>query len=273
MTTLPHGTVREIADRIWVIRYRFFDQGIGVVAGDDGLAVVDTRSTHVQAHELLDDIRALSPLPIAVVVNTHHHYDHSWGNHVLRPAAIWGHVRCAERMRGVTTADVEALAAELPRIADDLRAVEIDPPEQTFHEAATLEVGGRRLELAHLGRGHTDDDIVVTIPDAGVLFAGDLLENGAPPYFGDGYPLDWPETVSRLLDLVRGPVVPGHGDVGDRAFVEDQLAALVAVAETARRVRRGELELDAAVATGPFGPEASREPLERALAQLRGELD
>ena len=59
------------------------------------------------------------------------------------------------------------------------------------------------IRLAYLGRGHTDNDIVVSIPDADVLCAGDLLENGAPPWFGDGYPMDWPATVERILGADR----------------------------------------------------------------------
>ncbi len=263
----------EVADRVFLRRYAFFDQQIGVVAGDDELLLVDTRSTHVQAEEIRTDLRTLSPLPVGVVVNTHHHYDHSFGNHVFRPVTIWGHVRCVTRMRAIDERAMREIAGEAPEIAADLSAVVIDPPEHTFEEMAFIDVGGRRVELRYLGRGHTDDDIVVTVPDTGVLFAGDLLENGAPPVFGDAYPLDWPETASRLLELVRGPVVPGHGDVGDRRFVEDQLGAFHAVVELGRRVHRGEIALDDALVAGPFGSRASREPIERALAQLRGELD
>jgi glyoxylase-like metal-dependent hydrolase (beta-lactamase superfamily II) len=263
----------EVGERVFLRRYAFFDQQIGVIAGDDELLLVDTRSSHLQAEEIRADLRSLSPLPVGVVVNTHHHFDHAFGNHVFRPATIWGHVRCAARMRAVDERAMARIATEEPALADQLRAVVVDPPDRTFEETAAVDVGGRRVELRHLGRGHTDDDIVVLVPDTGVLFAGDLLEQGAVPWFGDAYPLDWPETVSRLLELVRAAVVPGHGDVGDRHFVEEQLAAFLETAELGRRVAHGELALEEAVAIGPWGPGGSREPLERTLAQLRGELD
>ena len=262
----------EAADGVFVRRYAVYDQSIGVVIGDEGVLLVDTRSTHRQAEELRRDVAGLTPLPILAVVDTHHHHDHAFGNHVFRPAPIWGHVRCASRLLETAEAARIAVAARFPEWAGDLAQVMIDPPDRTFEEHAVVDVTGRRVELRYLGRGHTDDDIVALVPDAGVLFAGDLLENGAAPWFGDGYPLDWPETASRLLELVRGPVVPGHGDAADRAFVEDQLASFLAVAELGRRVLRGELGLADAVAKGPYGPEGSREPIERALAQLRGEL-
>jgi glyoxylase-like metal-dependent hydrolase (beta-lactamase superfamily II) len=269
------GVWVELGDRVFVRRYRFFDQNIGVVLGDGAALVIDTRSTHVQAREILTDLRELTAAPVTVVVDTHGHFDHAFGNRVFRPATIWGHDRCVTFMARTGEARRAVIAAEEPEIAADLPEVVIDPPDQTFAETAYLEVGGRRVELRHLGLGHTDHDIVVNIPDAGVLFAGDLLENGAVPFFGDAYPLDWPETALRVAELVVGVVVPGHGDHADRAFAESQAASLAELAGLARRVRSGELSLDEAVAKTPFPDypaEDVRKPLLRAVAQSRGEL-
>ena len=113
------------------------------------------------------------------------------------------------------------------------------------------------------------------VRDAGVLFAGDLLENGAVPYFGDAYPLDWPETASRVAELAVGVVVPGHGDHGGRAFADEQAAAMAGLAFLARQVRDGDLTIDEAVDRTPFPAypaDGVRKPLLRALSQLRGEL-
>jgi glyoxylase-like metal-dependent hydrolase (beta-lactamase superfamily II) len=263
----------EVGDRVFTRRYRFFDQQIGAILTDDGPVVIDTRSTPGQAREILADLRALTALPPAAVVDTHHHFDHAFGNAVFRPAPIWGHVRCAERIRATTAAEVAEIAADEPRIAAGLAEVVLDPPDRTFDEAAMLAVGARTIELRHLGRGHTDDDIVIVVPDADVLFAGDLLENGAPPYFGDGYPLDWPATLRAIRPLVRGAVVPGHGAVADLAFLDRSIGEIDRIAELARRVAAAELSLDAAVAAAPYPAAAAREPIERGLAQARGELD
>lgn len=152
----------------------------------------------------------------------------------------------------------------------------VDPPDRLFAEAATLELGDRRVELRFLGRGHTDHDIVVGVPDADVVFAGDLIEGGAVPFYNDGYPLDWPETASRLAELVSGTVVPGHGDHAGRAFADQQADAFRAIAELGRRIQRGDLGLEDALALTPFTelpPEDIRPALERTLAHLRGELD
>jgi glyoxylase-like metal-dependent hydrolase (beta-lactamase superfamily II) len=266
----------EIGDRVFVRRYEFYDQNIGVVLGDGAALVVDTRSTHVQGREILADLRMLTADPVTVVVNTHGHFDHAFGNHVFRPATIWAQAGCPLFIARTGEVRRARIAAGEPTIAADLLEVVIDPPDRVFAETATIEVGGRAVELRYLGRGHTDHDIVISVPDADVVFAGDLIEGGAVPFFNDGYPLDWPETAYRLVDLVHGTVIPGHGDHAGRAFATAQADAFRTIAELGRRIHRGELELEDALALTPF-PDLPREdlrvPLERTLAHLRGELD
>jgi glyoxylase-like metal-dependent hydrolase (beta-lactamase superfamily II) len=266
----------EIGDRVFVRRYAFFDQNIGVVLGAGEALVIDTRSTHAQAREILADLRELTADPVSIVVDTHGHFDHVYGNHVFRPATIWGHERCLTFMARVGEARRARIAAEHPEIVADLPEVVIDPPDQTFAETVQLEVGGRPVELRYLGRGHTDHDIVIAVPGAAVSFAGDLLENGAVPWFGDGFPLDWPATAAALAERVEEVVVPGHGDHAGRAFAVEQAAALATLAALARQVHAGQLTLEDAASQTPFPaypPAAVQRPLERALQQLRGELD
>jgi glyoxylase-like metal-dependent hydrolase (beta-lactamase superfamily II) len=271
---------QEVGDRVFVRRYAFYDQNIGVVLGDDSCLVVDTRSTHGQADEVRADLRKLTPLPVSLVVNTHGHYDHAFGNHRFRPAEIVGHEGCVRFLAETGEAQRTIVAANVPAIATEIAEVVIDPPDRTFRERLVVEVSGRpvelRVELRYLGRGHTDHDIVLVVEgrDGPIVFAGDLLENGATPYFGDGFPLDWPNTAQGLVALIAdGVVVPGHGDVADRRFAEQQLEGFRGIAALAHEVHAGERSLDDAIERSPFPPADSREPLERALAQLRGELD
>jgi glyoxylase-like metal-dependent hydrolase (beta-lactamase superfamily II) len=276
MTTVrPGNRWTEVGPRVFVRRYRFFDQDIVAVLGDGGeVLVVDTRSSPAQAREILDDLRELHVGPVSVVVNTHGHGDHCNGNSVFRPAPIWGHERCATMIRLTGEAQRVSGLAETPDVAADLAEVVLDPPENTFTDRATLDLDGRIVDLAYLGRGHTDNDIVISIADADVLCVGDLLENGAPPWFGDGYPMDWPATARAILGRVgeRTVVVPGHGAHGGRAFVERSIKEIGAIADLASRVHAGELGLEDAVAAAPYRPSAAREALERGVAQLRGEL-
>jgi glyoxylase-like metal-dependent hydrolase (beta-lactamase superfamily II) len=273
-TTTPGDWV-EVGDRVFVTRYAFYDQNIGVVLGDEGVLLVDTRLSYRQADEIIRDLRRLTPLPVRVVVDTHGHHDHAFGNGRFRPVPIWGHERSATMIRETGERQRAAVMAAFPELAADLAEVELVPPDHTFSDTATVEIepGGRSVELRFLGRGHTDNDIVVLVPDADVMFAGDLLEADAPPFFGDGFPLDWPETVEALVELATGVVVPGHGTVGDRAFAVRQMTQFRSIAELARLVHRGVIGIDDAALRTPYTADTALEPLTRALAQLRGELD
>lgn len=266
----------EIGERVFVRRYTFYDQNIVAVRGDDGFLVVDTRINPRQADEILGDLRELGTAPVRAVVNTHGHNDHAFGNSRFRPAPIWGHARCARMVVETGQRQLAYVKRAVPAIAAEMDEVVLDPPDRTFDGDSAVvdfDAGGRPIELRYLGLGHTDNDIVVVIPDADVLLAGDLIENGAPPFFADGYPMDWPATVERMVDLATGVVVPGHGDHGDRSFVVRSMVELRAIAELATLVHQGTIGLDDAVLRTAYPADAAREPLERALAQLRGELD
>lgn len=268
----------EIGDRFFVRRYAFYDQNIGLILGNGEAVVIDTRSTHVQGREILDDVRALTSLPITTVIDTHGHFDHAFGNAVFRPATIWGQAGCVPFMERTGERRKPRIAADEPTLAADLAEVVIDPPDRTFDAFATIEVGGRAVELRYLGRGHTDHDAVITVPGTDVVWAGDLLEQGNVPFFGDSYPLDWPATaatLARLVDPARGIVVPGHGDHAGRAFADAQAASFTALVEAAQRVAAGDVTLDDAIATQPFPdhpPEQAREAFQRSLAQIEGSV-
>jgi glyoxylase-like metal-dependent hydrolase (beta-lactamase superfamily II) len=254
---------QEVGDRVFRFRYRSLDLNVGAVLGDDEVLVVDTRSFAAEAAELLADLRTLTRLPCRRVVNTHAHFDHCFGNATLRPAAIWGHERCAAHLRTRGDRERAHLLRWLPEAARELDTLVLDPPDRPVGDGGTdLRLGGRRVELRFCGRGHTDHDLVVVVPDAGVVFAGDLVEEGAPPvYGGDAFPLAWPATLGRLLALAPPVVVPGHGDVVGHGFVSGQREELAAMAALCRRVAAGELGADEAVAAAPFPESTAREAL------------
>ncbi len=269
---------RELGDGVFTRRHEhrdFCDLNVGLVVGDGGYLVVDTCSTQHQGRDLVEAIRRVTPHPCRAVVNTHAHFDHFFGNAAFPPAARWGHRDCAatvaeygEFMRGWLVAG----ARDRGRVdlAADYQATELVPPDHTFTAGADLTVGGRKVRLRYLGRGHTHNDIVVQVPDAGVVFAGDLVEEGAPPAFEDAFPLDWPATLDALLPLVAGPVVPGHGDVVDRGHVQtqaDELRQVAALARTAHAERPGDTE---AWRSLPLPEHSARAALERAFRQLDG---
>jgi glyoxylase-like metal-dependent hydrolase (beta-lactamase superfamily II) len=274
----------EVGPDVFRRRYAAFDQGICAVVGDGEVLVADTRSTADQARELLADVRWLTPLPVRTVVNTHVHFDHTFGNAQFAGAAIWGHTRCAaellrngEARRAAIVAWARGSGPEGAALADAVASVEIVPPLHVVgDDGGIVEVGGRLVELHFLGRGHTDADLVLAVPDAGVVIAGDLVEEGAPPSFEDSFPLDWPEALDRVAALARSValpghaavVAPGHGAVIDVAFVERQAEDLRAIARSAREWYEAGLAEPDAAARLDLPLAAAGAAIRRAWAQL-----
>jgi glyoxylase-like metal-dependent hydrolase (beta-lactamase superfamily II) len=264
----------ELGAGCWVRRYAEWDVNVGVVAGINGLLVVDTRGTNKQGHDLRDDVRRLDRRGVRWVANTHAHFDHVLGNLAFDEARIHAHDNVAAGLDAATERVRELCRAEDPD--DPLnRAViesEVRHPDETFASSSSLDLGDRTVALSYLGSGHTDGDVLVRVPDLGITFAGDLVEESAPPSFGpDSYPLDWPATLKRMLDGddTGEIVVPGHGAPVDRAFVVQQHADVAAVADTITDLLRAGVPVEDALATGtwPWEPERLGHAVRRGYAQ------
>ena len=255
---------QEVADGILVRRHPELDLNCGLVLGEGACLVVDTRSHLGEAADLVSAVREVTPHPWTVV-NTHAHYDHCFGNAAFRPAVIWASRGCAAALTATADDQRASVVAELQaagngHAAELVRAAPVDPPDALVDDLTVLDIGGREVVLRFLGRGHTDHDLVVEAEaegDTTVTFAGDLVEQGAPPAFEDSWPAEWPATLGRLHALARGPVVPGHGAVVDAGFVGTQREELLAVLRALREDR-----LDA----GPYPPATMRTALERLRA-------
>ena len=262
---------REIGAGVFVRSFPDYRVNVGLIVGSDGALVVDTRASERQGQELKRAVGFITHLPLTVV-NTHHHFDHVLGNASFGHADIWGQERCVTRLRDEASTIRAALAAAMPETTPEYTETRIAPPTRTFRDHATLQLGGRTVELLHLGRGHTDNDVVVFVPDAGALFCGDLVEEGAPPSFEDSWPMDWPGTLARMLEMPAKQFVPGHGNAVDRAFVAGQMSEIRVLADLARSARfDGGIVADA-LPDSPFPGKTGGIAMTRAFAQLAGEI-
>jgi glyoxylase-like metal-dependent hydrolase (beta-lactamase superfamily II) len=271
----------EVADRVWVARYEWFDVNVGLIAGSAGLLVVDTNATPALGRDVLDAIRRISAAPIVAALNTHLHFDHTFGNVVFAAegADLIAHEDAAAALPAHAAEVREAAAEDPDPRTDDLGDVQEVVPTRTFSSALTVDLGDRVVELIHPGRGHTSGDIVARVPDADVLFAGDLVEESAkrsavPGFGSDCYPMDWPTTLDLVLSLTGDGtrIVPGHGLPVDQDFVHEQRAALGVVAETIRDlVTRGVPEVQALEAVEwPYPREELENAVRRGYEQLPG---
>jgi glyoxylase-like metal-dependent hydrolase (beta-lactamase superfamily II) len=254
----------ELADGVLVRRYAELDLSVGLVIGDSGCLVVDTRSDPNQGAELRAAVREITRQPCTVVI-THAHFDHCLGTAAFLPTTVWAHPRCRDDLaRGGAAQHAEALAwSRAQRMPHDPVLVSPVVPDHLVTGRVEIDLGDRWVLLTHPGRGHTDHDVAVWSPDTGVLFGGDLVEQGADPDFTDAYPLDWPTTVTKLLQMDPRVVVPGHGDPVDTEFVTAQRDDLTALADLCQAVLVGELDTPGALSASPFCPATTRAALSR----------
>jgi glyoxylase-like metal-dependent hydrolase (beta-lactamase superfamily II) len=197
------------------------------------------------------------------VMFTHAHFDHTFGAEAFGECDIWAHPGCRTALVERGEEQRSQWAAQYP-----IETARIVLPDRLVEET-TIDLGGRVVRLFHPGRGHTDHDLAVYVPDARVLFAGDLVEQGAPPSFDDSDPLAWPDAVSRLLDTDPAVVVPGHGDPVDADFVRTQREELAAVAELCAAVWDGGLSAEAALARSPYPANYTKDALSRRAEPTR----
>lgn len=217
-----------------------------LIATKDASALIDTKQAVVAPalrREALTKTAA-----IVQVFNTHHHFDHSGGNGVFsKDAALSAHPKACERIAGMTSSftaqlkqQIKALEeAEVPgakTAAEDAKAFEKSlaglKPDAWTPKPLKLEdvktVAGKKVELHHVGPGHTDNDVFFFFPDDNVLVAGDLVFNSLHPYYdkdGGASSSGWIKSLERVVHLCDGKtvVVPGHGDIGDIETVKKQI--------------------------------------------------
>ncbi len=206
----------------------------GFVVGDDGVALIDSFENEAAAKALLGQIHSFTHLPIKFVINTHYHLDHVAGNRVFAEhgAAIVGHhsVRAWIHTENLKFFG-EKIKPEEKAMVQNLLA-----PEVTYDTGVTLFLGTRRIEVTYM-QGHTGGDSVVSIPDAGIVFCGDLFWRRTLPNLIDATTSTWISTLSEFTEektvtlpnsaLPRAVTfVPGHGDVGNAEDVREFQAYL-----------------------------------------------
>lgn len=201
----------------------------GFVVGDDGVAVIDTFENEAAAKALLGQIHSLTHLPIKFVINTHYHLDRVAGNRVFAQhgAVIVGHhsVRAWIHTENLKFFG-EKIKPEEKALVQNLLA-----PEVTYDTVVTLFLGTRRIEVTYM-QGHTGGDSVVSIPDAGIVFCGDLFWRHTLPNLIDATTSTWISTLSEFTQQKADTLpnsalppavifVPGHGDVGNAEDVQE----------------------------------------------------
>lgn len=277
--------LHEVADRVWA--WTLPDGGYGwsnagLVAGHGASLLVDTLFDLALTREMLT---AMSPItssaPITNALITHSNGDHTHGNQLLdasvRILAAQGtadeiaHGMAPEMLAMAQTANLGPVAT--PYVRDrfehfDFSGITLRNADQTFDRNLTLEVGGRRVDLLNLGPAHTAADSVVHVPDAGVLFGGDLLFIGCTPIVWAGPIANWVSACDAMIALDAPIVVPGHGPVTDPDGIRAVRGYLAHVAEQAELAHRKGLSWAEAADTVDLGEYATWLDAERVVVNV-----
>ena len=220
----------------------------GFVIGDDGVLVVDSFFNPDAARALVAEIRRITPKPIRYLVNTHYHLDHTAGDQVLRDA---GAIIIAHRnVRGwLRTENVHLFGDRItPALRAEIAALPL--PDVTTDADLTVWLGGRKVVVETV-LGHTGGDLSVAVPDAKVLFTGDLLWRQIAPNLIDGSVKEWTATDARFAAMPNAAhtlFVPGHGDVADVKDVREFRGYLLDLRKLVAEGRKVGLEGDALAA-------------------------
>ncbi|GHF35153.1 MBL fold metallo-hydrolase [Amycolatopsis bartoniae] len=252
----------------------WFVNNSGIIVGSDTVTVIDSAATAARTAGLRAAIARVSPLPVATLVNTHWHTDHTNGNYQFRGATIVAHEQTRAMMLEHAPTKPDP-GGPFPDV--EWGPLEPAPPFLTYAEGITLWAGETRCDISWVGTpAHTTDDSVVWIEEHSILFAGDLAFNGSAPLMSAGSVAGAIEVLTELRQLGARHVVPGHGDVCGPEVFDTEIEYLRFVqdlAATGHRLGRTPLEAARDAADNPFAHLLDSERLVANLHRAYAELD
>ena len=247
MTTTTGTEIVEVENGVYARLHEGLTNA-GIIVGDAAVLVIDSLRVPSFARDLIQDVRHITDKPVQYVIDTHAHWDHSWGNEEFPEATIIGHQNCYREMVDVEWNRKwrEKVISDGLSWSEEARLVNIAPPNLTFETSMRLYFGGRELELMYLGKAHTSGDIFISLPAEKLMFTGDVIQDRRVPFLGDSYPAEWPETADRLAALPVERFVSGHGPIGNhQGIVESRDFIHDLVGNTRASIQEGRSESDA----------------------------
>jgi glyoxylase-like metal-dependent hydrolase (beta-lactamase superfamily II) len=289
----------QLRDHIYRVVVEPEAVNVGLIVGDDACLLVDTGTSPAAGEAIRLAVAEVTDRPLTAVVCTHGHWDHAFGLgafldvetighedagsalHGREAAAAWSRLRPWERRPAIPGRSPGAARA----LAGDARRHPVPPtdvaglplPSTQLASIALRDLGQVTVEIAHFGRAHTKGDLIVAVPEAQTVFAGDLVETAGPPQFDEESSVDgWVKALDSLWGVVRPStlVVPGHGDPAGAYEVDHQRAGLSALWGQAEWAFYQQVpEADVLTHTDlswPWDPATAERAIALTYAELRG---
>jgi 2-keto-4-pentenoate hydratase/2-oxohepta-3-ene-1,7-dioic acid hydratase in catechol pathway/glyoxylase-like metal-dependent hydrolase (beta-lactamase superfamily II) len=277
--------LHEVADKVWA--WTLPDGGYGwsnagLIAGDGASLLVDTLFDLALTREMFTAMKPITDgAPITDALITHSNGDHTHGNQLLDAsvriiaakdtAEEIAHGMAPELLAMTQTGNLGPVATPYARDRFghfDFSGIDLRNADETFDHDLTIDVGGRQINLLNLGPAHTAADSVVHVPDAGVLFGGDLLFIGCTPIVWAGPIANWVAACDAMIALDAPIVVPGHGPVTDPDGIRAVRGYLAHVDEQAEAAYRKGLSWSEAADSIDLGEYASWLDAERVVVNV-----
>ncbi|MCE0505055.1 MBL fold metallo-hydrolase [Roseivivax sp. GX 12232] len=204
------------------------DPNTGVIIGDESVMIIEAQATPRLARKVIDCVRSVTDKPISHLVMTHYHAVRVLGASAYGAREVIMSEAAAAMVEERGQEDWDSEFARFPRLFQGHEEIPgLTRPTTTFRDRMSVYLGKRRVDLMTLGRAHTAGDAVIWVPDAEVMFTGDIVEYHSACYCGDGHLQDWGPTLDRIAAFEPRAIAPGRGD----ALVGDEMVA-AAIANT-----------------------------------------
>lgn len=237
----------------------------GLITGSGTSLMVDTLFDLALTREMLEGIAPITDRhPLGTLVNTHSDGDHVFGNELV--AERGAQIIASEAAAALMTQEAVDLLAGVKRMTGvtgefarhvfapfEFDGITATGPDRTFSGELSLDVGGREVRLIQVGPAHTPGDTLVHVPDAKLLYAGDILFVGGTPIAWAGPIERWIAALDRILDMDLDVIVPGHGPVSGKDEVRFMRGYLVFVEREARKRFEEGMSVDDAIASIDLG--------------------
>jgi len=247
----------------------------GLIVGPESCIAIDALFAPSMTRAFREEIRRVTNKPVRLLINTHHHVDHTLGNALFPEAAVLSHANARREQQRVGLGVLDLLRPRLPDLVAECEGVPLRFPDVTFDDGLALNVGDRAIELLHLGPAHTIGDALIVLPRERLLFAGDVAFHNVTPLGIEGQIGGWIGVCERVDGMEVDTIVPGHGPVGGKAELREMRGYLSSIREQARGAfdaGRSAPEATAAIDLGAYASWPEPERLALNVARLYQEF-